>query len=207
MRNKRIPKPRREISYAEAHNKAVNHYRKSSMFLFWAGILSLGAALIGVIQMVSGQLFVLNEVSYNWPKSGFSLSLSALIALDRLLIDSIQNPVISDILILLSSIIVGAGLAALGFFASKGKRLFLFLGFSLYLLDFAALFFVYYFYLAPIYSWTNYLFSIATHVIVLGALVYALICFYRVIDIEKKYHGNNNSDLEDKEDSEVIAHG
>ena len=211
MKEKRKAKPKKVMSYVEAHNRAVNFFRKSAMFLFWAGIIAVGAAVIGVVQTSMGQVYVLDEIARNWPTSGFALGFSLEIFLARVFLDNISNGALAgiflaDILIILVSLVLGGGFAALGVFAAKGKRWCLFLGGGLYLADFAALFFVYS-YLSPITNWTNYAFSIATHVIVLSALVVAIIEYYRVIDIEKKYHGDNKANLEEEEESEVIAHG
>ena len=205
-KKKQKPKVKKVVSYIDAHNRAVNFYRKSAMFLFWAGIIAVGASIIGIVQMVAGQNYVYEEIVYAWPTSGFALGFSLEIFLARLFLNVIDTPALADVLIILVSLILGGGFGALGVFASKGKRWCLFLGGGLYLADFAALFFVYQ-YLSPITNWTNYAFSIATHVIVLSALIVAIIEYYRVIDIEKKFNGGNKADLEEKEESEVIAHG
>ena len=199
-------KPKKVMNYVEAHNRAVNFYRKSAMFLFWAGILAVGAVIIGIIQLVAQKTFVIESISYQWPTSGFAVAFSLVIFLAKIFIDVMPNQALADIVLILVTLLLGGGFAALGIFASKGKRWCLFLGGGLYLADFAALFFVYH-YISPLVNWTNYAFSIATHVIILSALVVAIIEYYRVLDIEKRYRGYTKQNLEEEVESEVIAHG
>ena len=48
---------------------------------------------------------------------------------------------------------------------------------------------------------------IASHVIVLSAMIVALIEYYRVLDIEKKFKGAKQVNIEEEVESEVIASG
>lgn len=198
-------KAKRVIPYSVAHNKAVNLYKKTSTFLLWAGVLNLFSSIIGVIQMVSNTNLVVNDITYNWPRSGFALSFSVQLLIDSLLIENL-NSVAAYLLIILIALALGTLFAFLGIFSSKGKIVFLLTGTFIYLLDFIAMFFVYT-YSSVVMVWTNYAFSLASHVIILIANVIAISMFFSVIEIEKKYKGNINFVKEEVDEVEEIAHG
>lgn len=196
-----MPK-RRAMNYLNAHNRAVRMYQRSSIFILWAGIVNVFAALIGVIQNATNNAF--GGLSYSWPRSGFALCLTAQIAINNLLLKSMSE-VGADLLIMLISVVLGGAFAVLGFLASRGRKWLLFLGTGLIALDFGAMFFVYA-YLAP-YVWTNYAFTLAIHVLVLLACVFAIFEFYNVIHIEKVFRGDKVTSMEEEKESEVIASG
>ena len=207
MKEKR---PKKTMDYVTAHNRAVNWFRRTSRFIFWVGILAVFATVIGIVQMVRGSYFKVDDVARLWPLSGFSLSFSFHIFLAYICLAYIPSSIVAEIVIILIVLVLGGGFAALGIFASKGKLVFLIVSTSLYLLDFASVFPVYYYVYpnTPLnYSWTNYAFMIAVHVIVLSAMVISLIEYYRVLDIEKKFHGVKKVSVEEEVESEVIASG
>ncbi len=198
-------KTKRVVPYSVAHNRAVKLYKKTSTFLLWAGVLNLLSSFIGIIQMVSNNNLVANGNTYNWPKSGFALSFSLQIYLNSLLIKNL-NIVGAYLLIILIALILGVTFALLGIFSSKGKFIYLIVGSGVYLLDFIAMFFVYNF-TDVVMVWTNYAFTLASHVIILIANVIALAMFFSVIEIEKKYKGEINFTNNEVEEVEEIAHG
>ena len=195
----------KEISYVTAHNKAVRLFQKTALFLMWGAILAVFSAIIGIIQNVSGSL---NELAGTvlWPTSGFALGYSLEIYLAFVFLTHLDN-VLAGFLIILVAIVLGTIFAFLGLFASRGYLWVLLLGLGLYSIDFVAIFFVYHLSgLNVIYSWTNYAFSIATHVIIFSACIVAIIEYYRVLDIEKRFKIQQPS-FEKKEETEIIASG
>lgn len=200
-----MKKTKRQISYHEAHNRAVKTYQKTSIFLFWAGVVNVFAIIIGVIQNAAGSVLD-NTLAYLWPRSGFAMCFSLQIYLNKLLLTNISIVAVVDILIILIALVLGALFAFIGFMASKGRRLYLFLGAGLYTLDFGAMFIVYHLGAIPS-NWTNYAFSLAVHALVLGALAIAIWQYYNVIHIEKVFKGENALRIEEDEESEVIASG
>ena len=199
-----MKKARKEVSYVDAHNKAVKLYQKATLFFMWAGILCVFAAVIGVIQSAAGASNG-NITDFTWPSSGFALSLSINIYLSYLFLSSLDM-VMANFLIILISLVLGAGFALIGVFSARGKLWLLITGLALYLLDFALSFFVYF--ASPLSSyfvWTNYAFTLALHVVILAAGIVALIEYYRVLDIEKRFTKPHT--LEKEEETEVIASG
>jgi len=172
-------KNKTQYSYAELHNKAVRMYRKTALFLLWAGVASVLATLIGIFEV----------------DSGFAMSFSANIYLNHLLLGSDLPSYAKYIIIFAAAILTGALFAALGYFAQLGKKAFLFAALALYLADFAAIFFVY----DAIWT-TPYAFTLATHLVVLGAVMVAVFSYYNVISIERRFHGDAVLNLDDAED-------
>ena len=195
----------KEVSYVDAHNRAVKLYQKTALFLMWGGILALFAAIIGVVQNVSGAA---NEISTTalWPSSGFALGYGLEIYLAFIFLTSLDS-VLAGFLIILVAFTLGALFALAGLFASRGYLWVLLLGLGVYALDFVGTFFVYH--ASPLnafYSWTNYAFTLVTHVIILSAGIVAIIEYYRVLDIEKRFKKENTS-FEKEEETEIIASG
>ena len=194
---------KKQLTYSEAHNKAVKMYQKTSIFLLWAGLLNVFAIIIGVIQLGTGS--VIENLSFMWPNSGFALNFSFQIYLNNILITNLDT-LLADFIMILIALIIGIGFSFLGVFASKGKLPILFIGTILYALDFVAMFFVYSFTKVP-FIWTNYAFTLACHVVVLVAMVISIIEYYNVIYIEKIFKGNNKVSIKEEDESEVIASG
>ncbi|NCA97206.1 MAG: hypothetical protein EOM77_03390 [Bacteroidia bacterium] len=172
-----IKKP--QLTYTEAHNKAVRLYRRTSIFLLWAGVVSVLATLIGVLRS----------------ESGYGMSLAFNIFILRW-IASLSLPDYAQYIIFFAfSIASGAIFAVLGYFAQQGKKVFLFVGLGLYMADFVAVFLVY----GAIWS-TTYALTIGTHLFILGALIIAVFEYYQVITIEKHHNAMKNASLESTDD-------
>ena len=200
-----MKKAKRQITYTEAHNRAVRMFQRTSIFLLWAGVVNVFALIIGVIQNSAGSVLN-NELVYAWPRSGFAMCFSLQIYLNKLLLENLSIAAVADIVMILIALVLGGAFAFGGFLASKGKWLALFIGTVLYALDFGAMFFVYHFG-GVIHNWTNYAFTLAVHVIVLGALVIAISQYYNVIHIEKVFKGSDALNINEDVESEVIASG
>lgn len=200
MKNKKNKQP---ITYSQAHNKAVKMYQKTSIFMMWAGLLNVFAIIIGVIQL--GTNSVVEKLSYSWPTSGFALNFSIQIFINSLLIKTFDL-LLADFLMILIALIIGALFTFLGVYASKGRIKILIIGTSLYALDFIAMFFIYVYSGVP-FIWTNYAFTLATHVVVLIAMIIAIIEYYNVIHIEKVFKGVKDIKIKEEVESEVIASG
>ncbi|MFA5442808.1 MAG: hypothetical protein WCX85_00765 [Bacilli bacterium] len=168
-------------TYAKLHNKAVRLYRKTAIFLLWAGVISILATVIGIFRS----------------QAGYGMSLAINVYINRL-IATISLPDYAYFLIIFAiSIATGALLAVLGFFAQQGKKTFLFVGAALYLADFAVVFLVYG------ANWdTTYAFTIATHLVILGALLIAIYEYFNVIAIEKRFHGQTATNLHETDGTE-----
>ena len=104
------------------------------------------------------------------------------------------------------ALILGGGFALLGFYASRGKKWVLLLGSYLYVVDFVLMIILFSLRIVP-FNWTNYAFSIATHVVILAACIIAISQYYNVIHIEYVFKGKNALKLDEEVESEVIAHG
>lgn len=170
----KINKP--QPTYADLHNKAVRLYRKTAIFLLWAGVVSILATIIAIFRS----------------EAGYGMSLAINIYLNRLIAALGLPNYAASLIIFALSIATGALFAVLGFFAQQGKKVFLFVGAALYLADFAALFLVY----GANWS-TTYAFTIATHLVILGALAIAIYEYFHVIAIEKRFHGQVDVSLKD----------
>ena len=193
---------KRQMTYKEAHNKAVRMYQRCSIFLLWVGIVNVFACLIGVIQIATGT--TMQALSYDWPSSGFALTLTIQILINNLLLKAISS-LWASFIIMAIALVFGALFAFGGYFASKGNIILLFIGGGLYALDFGAMFFIYK-YFAP-FAWTNYAFTLVIHVLVLAALIFAIVQYYNVFHIEKVFKGDNKAKLDEEVESEVIASG
>ena len=167
-------------TYAEAHNKAVRLYRKTAIFLMWAGIISILATVIALFKSEAG-----------YGMSGRQYFLNRLIRALGL------SNLATSLFIFALSVATGALFAVLGFFAQQGKKIFLFIGAALYLADFAAVFLVYG------ANWgTTYAFTIATHLVILVALAIAIYEYLNVIAIEKRFHGAATPNLDEANGTE-----
>lgn len=200
---KKAKRQKHQFTYSEAHNKAVKMYQRSAIFLLWAGVVNVFAIVIGVIQLAANSL--VTQVQFPWPTSGFAMSFSVQILLNSVMIKSLDS-LAADILMIIIGLVLGGLFAALGFFASKGKRWVLLLGTALYAIDFGIMFFVYESgFVARL--WTNYAFTLVTHIVVLVACIVAIVEYYNVIHIEKVFKGNKALKLDEEVEGEVIARG
>lgn len=195
---KKAPK----VSYSTAHNNAVKSYKKTSLMIFWVGILGVFASLIGLIQMATGKFLIVGGVTMRWPQFGYSLAPSSLIMLARGLIELMpKNNILPSVLIFVISILVGSLFGFLGIFAGKGRIGYLIVGTSLYVLDSFAMIPLFLVVIKGQNSIFNLLSTIGVHLVVLGGLIIAFIQYFRVFAIERKYKGHESNE------SEVIAHG
>lgn len=198
-RNRKV----KQVNYVDAHNKAVRSYKKTSMFLMWAGLISVFASIIGVIQIAANS--TLEGNAYLWPTSGFALNFSIEIYLSSLFIQNLDIG-LAYFLIILTSIIFAGIFVTLSIFSSKGYKVLLILGSALYALDFIFMFFIYVFLGVP-KVWTNYAFTLVTHIVVCLGLIYAIIQYYNVLHIEKVFNKSPEMNLNEEVESEVIASG
>ncbi len=199
---------KRPITYLEAHNKAVRLYQKSSIFLLWSGILNIFSLIIGIVQVATYRMNednIIAGLSYYWPKSGYSLSYSLQQLINNALLRANMGIAVNFIIILIG-LLLSVAFAFMGFYASRGKKWVLLLGSGLYALDFALMFFIYSFGIIPFY-WTNYAFTLASHALILGACILAIIEYYNVVHIEVTFKGKKVLKLDEEIESEVIASG
>ncbi len=192
-----------QITYSEAHNKAVKMYQKTSIFILWAGVVNVFAIVVGVIQLAANS--TVSSMPFKWPSSGFAMCLTCQMLLNSIMIQSLDS-LAADILMILVGLVIGGGFAAIGFFASKGKRWLLLLGSGLYAIDFGGMFFGYESGLVA-RTWTNYAFTLVTHIVVLIACLIAIVEYYNVLHIEKVFNGEHSLKLDEEIESEVIARG
>lgn len=163
MKNREI-KP---ISYEAAHNRAVRHYKKMSIFLLWAGVLNVMTAVVAVVKGGGNDYsmcFAFNQILF-------------------LLLGSTSLPAVTQIVLVVAiAVISGAAFALLGYFASLGSKVCLFTGGILYFLDFVALFI----WISP--NSSSYVLSIVMHALFLFSIMAALFAYYSVIAVEKKFN-------------------
>lgn len=177
-------KEKKQISYVDAHNKAVKTYKRSSLFIFWGGIVNAISTILAV--------FNIGNIANSELAASYRYSLN--FTFNRFLFNAIEysdlNIVVQIILILLIAFSSSALLAFVGYSASLGKIKFLIGGGIFYLIDFILTFIydnIFPFLFEKSFNWTLYAFSIATHVVILGFIVVAIINYYKVIHIEKKH--------------------
>ncbi len=155
------------VSYEAAHNRAVRQFKKMSMFILWSGILNIVSAVVAILR--AGDL-------------DFSLSYAFNEMLFRILI---EQTTLSNVWISLSivgiAVLSGVGFALLGLFANMGNKVCLLLGAALYFLDFIAIF-------VFIPYGESYWTMIVVHTMFMFAAFAAIFTYYRVLDIEKKFH-------------------
>ena len=197
----KIKTPKSSPSYATLHNRAVNTYKKCSLFLLWAGVLGVFSTLAGMIQLFSNKMLTLNGVTYTWPTTGFSLAFSTEILFAKLLINIVPSTVLAAIIVFVISLFIGGVFAYLGIFAQKGRIIFLYIGGAIYLVD-SLMTIPAYIILNGEYRFLTLLFTILAHIIILVAIIIAIIEYYNVFRIEKKFKGEVVFN-----EREVIAHG
>lgn len=177
---------KKPLTYEEAHNKALRLYSKTALFLLWIGVLNVLSSLIGVIQVAKS--------GGNWPSSGYALATSFQIAINFAL-SHLNIPVWDSLLIFFISVLFGALFAFLGLISTKGYKVPLIIGISLYFLDFIALFLIYFLYIDPM-NMTNFFFSLILHIFLLGGLFVAVYNYIKIIRLEVKYKGNKEFNVE-----------
>lgn len=160
-----MKKPKKEKNYVALHNQAVLRYQKTALFLLWAGLVSLIAIVISVLR--------------NNRALGMALTLN--VFLNNLLLESSLSDILKQLLIIVLAIVTASLFTVLGYFARLGKIVFLLIGGSLYFFDFIGTFFFY-----PLVFEMNFMFSIATHLVILGAIIIAIVMYYRVLRINKE---------------------
>ncbi len=168
-------------TYSERHNKAVRIYQKASFFLLWAGVVNVIAAIFGVFGVGTTTDSEGNIVDYR-----YSMCFSINKFLNYYLEQSGLDQWLFSLIIVFLALAMGGLFALFGYLASSGKRLYLFAGAILYVLDFVLFFFA--FYNSP---WTSYAFGLATHAVILVAIGVAIFEYFNVLSIEAHYRINN----------------
>ena len=163
-------------TYQEAHNKAFSRYKKSSQILIWSGVINFFGLIVAIIQLNTTATHSFNPF----------LCYSSNILVFRL---SMLIPGLSEInflwylLVIAVSLITSVGMILLGVYAQQGKKIHLFTGVSLYVLDL--------FLTIPLIfiedSYTNLWLIAGIHVIILVFLIVAIYEYFNIIKIAVKY--------------------
>ena len=168
-------RPKKELTYEEAHNKAFSRYKKSSQILIWAGALNVIGLIVAFAQL-NTETFSFNPF----------LCFASNNLIFRLLT---YIPWLKDvdflwyIFCIIIAIASSAGLVLLGVFAQQGKKSALFTGVGLYLFDtfcVISLNFVG-------ESITNLWLVAGIHVIIMAFLCVAIYEYFNIIKIAEKY--------------------
>jgi hypothetical protein len=183
-------KEKKQLTYAEAHNKAFWAFHKSSRILIWAGVLNMAGLLItllqGYIDSLQPQYFIEGTVLFNTlmaTRFNYSLGFS----IDSLFNRLIEMQSLADVWFVISIIAIAIVMSAfsimLGVFASQGKKIALFGGTAFYLLDFVAIIGCYLLGEPSIYLWIMF----GLHIVILFFLLVAIFEYYNLFTIEKIY--------------------
>ncbi len=154
-------------TYEVVHNKAVRQFKKMSLFILWSGVLNIVSALVAVLRTGNADF----ALSYGFNDIIFRLLIN---------LDGLSNTWLGIIIV---AIAVASGLlfALIGIFANMGNLGFLIAGTALYVLDFIA-----YFIFIPVADLNVTI--IALHVMFTFAFGASIFLYYKVLDIEKKFH-------------------
>lgn len=179
-------KKHKNISYIDAHNKAVSIYKKTASALLWTGIFNI----VGAIFYLVGTNGSVKELSGTFLCYGLNTFVFSLSSVREFLINSLPW---SGILYIFSSFLLSAFFATVGIFAMKGKKICLFLGIGAYFIDWVFLLLCYYIKLVVIESSITYL-MLGVHLVISVFLIISVIEYYKVIDIEKIRNKEVNAD-------------
>jgi hypothetical protein len=153
-------------NYPYEHNKAVNRYKRTALFLLWAGLINIIATIIEQFRFPPSYAFMFSSngiLSYS-----FGLWLS--------------NPILLAIITSLIAFIIGGIFVFLGYYASLGHKWALLTGSAIYLLDFISLLIFF-----PGSSYFDFILAVAVHVSFSVTFFIAIITYEEVIALEKKY--------------------
>lgn len=208
-------KNKKELTYAEAHNKAFWAYNKASRVLIWVGILNVIGLMIGIIQhsMIHPDNYykfsVESLLGASIVKSGFqySLCLASNSFMFRLIeiqaFNLFENPSLSFVgfisICVIIAILFAAGCVYISMQASLGKKWALYTAIGFYLFDTLMISGCY-----IIGEASELLWIIAgLHVIVLVFLFIALYQYYKLLEIEKRYKGKVPTIKGDEKEDEI----
>ena len=198
-------KAKKTPNYATLHNRHVNLYKKTAMFLLYIGVLALFAVIIGAVQLGSDQL-ASDVFPYPWPRSGFALAPTIVIYLTNIILQG-GNFGLSVFFIILIGLGFGALFATLGMFAARGYLVPLIIGTVLYATDFGFTFmvnnYIYSEYSASL-SFTNIMFSTVIHILVILVLGVAIFEHFHVVNIEKRFMKEGKTIINGIEREDVI---
>lgn len=173
---KKTKKSKKPLTYEEAHNKAFSKYRKSSQILVWAGVLNVIGLIVAFIQL-NNEPYVFNPF----------LCFASNNLIIRLLMSIQSMEKLNFLWYIISTIVAiasGTGMIICGVFAQQGKRVPLFLGFSLYIIDM--------FCIIPLNfvgeSTSNLWLIAGIHVIIIAFLAIAVYEYFNIIKIALKYN-------------------
>ncbi|MGM9873605.1 MAG: hypothetical protein ACI31G_01625 [Bacilli bacterium] len=173
-----LKRKKRQLSYVDAHNKAVNLYKKSASALIWAGIFNVVGSIFFTVSgsndltnfLGAFLCFGTNTFIFSLP-STYSFLLSYLPW--------------SAILYIAISFALSAIYCMLGFFSLNGNKKFLYSGIGLYFVDWIMLIMCYFFETPGVSNDSLYL-LLGVHLVITIFLLIALYQRYKVIELEKK---------------------
>lgn len=170
---------KKKLTYVEAHNQAVNRYKKSARILIWASIFSVLALLIGVIQLYSdaGKSSTLpTYFCYGAVELAFFLFATY----------SSMSPLGYIFIVVGISFVISVGMILLSVEASQGKRNPLIISVGLYFIDWIIVIVT-----GILFKPSTFLLTAGFHVIFSAILVIAIYEYFNVLNIEKQYKENN----------------
>ncbi len=154
-------------AYEVVHNKAVRQFKKMSLFILWSGILNIVSALVAVLKTGNADF----ALSYGFNDILFRLFMN---------IDGLSATWLGIIIVAIA-VVSGLLFALLGIFANMGNLGCLIAGTALYILDFIA-----YFIFIPAAELNVTI--IALHVMFTFAFGASIFLYFKVLDIQKKFH-------------------
>lgn len=173
-----INRKKRQLSYVDAHNRAVNLYKKSASALIWAGIFNVvGSIFFTVSSNTNLSNFLGTFLCFGMNTFIFSLEPTY-----SFLVNFLPW---SAIIYILVSFIISAIYCMLGFFSLNGNKIYLYSGIGLYFIDWIFLILCYLFNTPGITNDNLYL-LIGVHIIITVFLLISLYQRYKVIDLDKK---------------------
>lgn len=173
MKKDKAKKEKRVLTYEEKHNRYLGNFKKFASVLIWVGVLNVVSLIVALIQAVTGQSAMFFTFCFGF--SNLSFRLLGLIRIFHEGWEWLYYVLVFVIAIIFSSISI-----IIGVFSGHAKKRFLWLGFILYTIDTLAI--------IPCrlflgendsVMWMMFL----LHVIVLGFIAYAIIQYYRIVDL------------------------
>ncbi|MCQ3035726.1 MAG: hypothetical protein MJ248_05910 [Bacilli bacterium] len=165
---------KKETSYVETHNRAVERFRKASRILIWAGIFNVLGLAIGIVQVTTG-------VSDTLP---FYFCFGVVNLLFNSLIVRIGNIFWEFTIVIVIAMVFSIGAILLSVYASQGRRKPLIIATGIYFLDWIVVLVTYF---LALDNWQNLVMSCGFHIIISGCLAYAIYQYFNVINIEKRF--------------------
>lgn len=194
-------KSKKVLTYAQAHNKALRSYQKSSRIMIWAGVFNIFGLMIDLIQNATQQIspatfiegtLLGNSLSFSTYQYAFCFSSNSFLfrIFEMLTFYRLGDPSLDFvwfIVIIMAISLIFSSLAILaGIYASQGKKIAFYGQIIFYLVDTIMILACYLIGEASEYLWI----MLGLHVIIWFFLIISIYEYYHLFAIEKIYKQN-----------------